>query len=67
MRITVDIDEERLREIQILTGEKQKSRAVSRAVDEFVKRRRAREFGRLLREGVFDYPGSNEEIEQRDR
>ena len=39
-----------------LTGEKNKSPALAKAVTEFVKRRKAREFGRLIREGAFDYP-----------
>lgn len=49
-----------------ITGEKMKSPAVSKAVEEFVKRKKAREFGRMLREGAFDYPTTNEEIEKRD-
>ena len=32
------------------------SPAVARAVTEFVRRKQAREFGRMIREGVFDYP-----------
>ena len=35
---------------------KTKVRAVARAVTEFVRRKKAREFGRMIREGVFDYP-----------
>ena len=56
MRISVDIDEALLAEVMELTGERQKSPALAKAVDEFVRRRRAREFGRMIREGVFDYP-----------
>jgi Arc/MetJ family transcription regulator len=56
MRITVDIEDEILGEVMTLTGEKNKSPAVAKAVTEFVKRRKAREFGRLIREGAFDYP-----------
>lgn len=62
----MDIDEETLRQIQKITGEKQKSRAVARVVDDYLKRQKAREFGRLLREGAFDYPATNEEIEEQD-
>jgi hypothetical protein len=29
---------------------------VARAVTEFVRHKKAREFGRLIREGAFDYP-----------
>jgi Arc/MetJ family transcription regulator len=56
MRITVDIDDHLIGEVMSLTGEKNKSPAVARAVAEFVNRRKAREFGRLIREGAFDYP-----------
>ncbi len=53
MRITVDIEDSVLNELVAITGETKKSPAISLAVVEFVKRKRAREFGRLLREGAF--------------
>lgn len=56
MRISVDIDEAVLAEVMALTGETQKSPALSKAILEFTYRRRAKEFGRLIREGAFDYP-----------
>lgn len=56
MRITVDIDEAILADLMEITGDKNKSPAVARAVTEFVRRTRAREFGRLIRESAFDYP-----------
>ena len=56
MRITVDIDDGILRDLLEITGDKNKSPAVARAVTEFVRRKKAREFGRMIREGVFDYP-----------
>ncbi len=56
MRISVDIDESLLGEVMALTGEKQKSPALAKAIAEFVNRRRAKEFGRLIREKAFDYP-----------
>jgi Arc/MetJ family transcription regulator len=56
MRISVDVDEATLAEVMALTGEKSKSPALAKAVNEFVRRARAREFGRLIREGAFDYP-----------
>lgn len=56
VRITVDISEDTLDELQRICGEKVKSRAVASAVESFVKRSKAREFGRLIREGAFDYP-----------
>jgi Arc/MetJ family transcription regulator len=56
MRITVDIEDDVLAELLKITGDKNKSPAVARAVTEFVRRKQAREFGRMIREGVFDYP-----------
>jgi Arc/MetJ family transcription regulator len=67
MRITVDIDEATLAELARITGESKKSPAVAKAVTEFVNRKKARDFGRLLREGAFDYPATNDEIETADR
>lgn len=56
MRITVDIEEDILTDLLEITGDKNKSPAVAKAVTEFVRRKKAREFGRMIREGVFDYP-----------
>ncbi|MGJ8632860.1 MAG: type II toxin-antitoxin system VapB family antitoxin [Luteolibacter sp.] len=56
MRITVDLEEEVLSDLMEITGDKSKSPAIARAVTEFVRRKKAREFGRMIREGVFDYP-----------
>lgn len=67
MRITVDIDEATLDDLARITGEHKKSPAVAKAVIEFVNRKKAKEFGTLLREGAFDYPSTNEEIEAQDR
>lgn len=66
MRITVDIDDSVLDDLMKITGENKKSPAVSKAVEEFVKRKKAAEFGTMLREGFFDYASSNEEIEKMD-
>jgi hypothetical protein len=66
MRITVDLEQSTVDELMRITGEKMKSPAVSRAVEEFVKRKKAKEFGRMLREGAFDYPVTNESIEKLD-
>jgi Arc/MetJ family transcription regulator len=66
MRVTVDLDESVLQDLVKLLGEKKKSPAVRRAVVEYVKRWKARELGRALREGSFDYPLTNEEIEKQD-
>jgi hypothetical protein len=67
MRITVDIDEGILNDLVGMMGETKKSPAVAKAVTEFYKRTKAREFGKKLREGFFDYPTVNEEIEKYDK
>lgn len=64
MRITVDIEKGVLEDLIRITGGSKKSPAVAKAVADFVNRRKAREFGRMLREGVFDYPATNDEIEK---
>ena len=53
MRITVDIEESVLDDLVKLTGETKRSPAVARAVEDFVRRQKLREFGRLIREGAF--------------
>ncbi len=67
MRITIEIDEATLEQVQKITGANKKSPAVSKAVEEFVRRRMAKEFGALLMEGAFDYPHTPDEIEALDR
>ena len=67
MRITVDIDEATLEDLARITGERKKSPAVAKAITEYVNRKKAKEFGALLREGAFDYPATNEAIEAQDR
>ena len=64
MRITVDIADAELAELLKLTGEKKKSSAVSKVVTDYLNRRKAKEFGRLLREGAFDFDFTNEDVER---
>ena len=66
MRMTVELDESTLSELLRITGLKKNSPAVAFAVRDFVNRKKARDFGRMLREGMFDYPATNEEVEKRD-
>ncbi len=56
MRITVDIDDALMGELMRITGSRTKSAAVARAAEEYVRRIKAKELGRLIREGAFDYP-----------
>ena len=53
---TVKLDDATIKELMAVTNERKKGPAVAQAVEEFLKRRKAREFGRLLMEGAFDYP-----------
>lgn len=61
MRISVDIDEATLNEVMAMTGETRKSPALSKAIVEFTRCRKAKEFGRLIRENFFDYPNPDSE------
>ena len=67
MRITVNINERTLEHILKYTGESKKSPAVAQVVEEFVRRQKAKEFGRLIMEGAFNYPCTPEEIQELDR
>jgi hypothetical protein len=60
MKITVELDDATLSELMAVTNERKKGPAVAQAVEEFLKRKKAREFGRLLMEGAFDYPAATE-------
>ena len=66
MRVTVEIDAASLPALRRLTAGRGMSPAIT-AVTEFVRRQRVREFGRLLREGAFDYPLTKDEVESEDR
>ena len=66
MRMTVEMDEKTLDELLKVTGHKKNSPAVAFAVRDFLNRKKAKDFGRMLREGKFDYPATNDEIEARD-
>jgi Arc/MetJ family transcription regulator len=67
MRITVDFEDTELAELLQVTGETKKSSAVNKAVTEFLNRKKAKEFGRLLREGAFDFDFTNDDVEKQDR
>jgi Arc/MetJ family transcription regulator len=64
--MTVDLDEKTLDELMKVTGIKKNSPAVAFAVRDFINRKKAKDFGRMLREGKFDYPATNADIEGRD-
>jgi len=66
MRMTVDLDAKTMDELLKVTGLKKNSPAVAFAVRDFLNRKKARDFGRMLREGKFDYPATNMEVEKLD-
>ena len=53
MRITVDLDEELLAHLKVMTGETKKSPAVAKALSEFVRQAKANDFAQRLLEGEF--------------
>ena len=65
MRMTVEIDAASSSESLKVTGHKKNSPVVAFAAMDFLNCKKARVFGRMLREGKFDYPASNEETEHR--
>jgi hypothetical protein len=46
-----------------ITGQNKKGPAVAMALSEYIKREKAKVFGKLLRVGAFDYPATNDEVE----
>ena len=66
MRITVDIDAHSLKKIQKLTGQKKKSPAVSRALDEFLRQQARRELIDRAMAGKTDFALTNDELEAQD-
>ena len=63
MRITVDIDDDKIDRIIKETGQKKKSPALAQALDEFLENRKRKKFLARALEGKTDYTTSNEEIE----
>ncbi len=63
MRITIDIEEKKLRSILKLTRQTKKSPAVARALDEFLENRERQTFLAKVMAGNTDYRMSNDEIE----
>ena len=64
MRLTVDIPDDVLEELSRILDEKKRSPAVAKAVAEFVRREKARDFAQWLRKGEFNYPKTNDEVEK---
>lgn len=63
MKITVDIEQKKLRSILKLTRQTKKSPAVVQALDEFIEQRQRKEFLSKVMAGGTDYRASNDELE----
>jgi hypothetical protein len=63
MRITVDIEDEKLRSILKLTKQTKKSPALALALDEFIENRERQQFLNKVMSGGTDYRMSNEQLE----
>jgi Arc/MetJ family transcription regulator len=63
MRITINIDEDALRDVQRLTRISKKSPAVSKAIAEYLREVRKHDLIRRVREGHTDYAATNDELE----
>jgi Arc/MetJ family transcription regulator len=62
MRTTIDIDPRTLEDVEKLTGEKSPSKAVNKALSEYVRRRKLQELRDLL--GTMDLEDNWREMEQ---
>ena len=63
MRITLDIDDNKMASILKLTRQKKKSPALALALDEFLAYKRRQAFVARVMAGETDYQASNDEIE----
>jgi hypothetical protein len=63
MKITVEIEDSKMRAIQKWTKVRKKSSAVVKALDEFIEQRQRQEFLVKVMAGETDYRASNDELE----
>ena len=63
MRITISIDEDKVKKITKLTGLSKKSPAVARAVDEFIEFRARKDFVERVMAGRTHFRASNDKVE----
>jgi len=66
MRVTIDIPETEMQEIQKLTELKKKSPAITRALSEYIRLHRKRRFLDRALSGQTDYALTNEQLESLD-
>ena len=63
MRITLELPDETVADLCRVLRVNDHGAAVAKAVAEFVRCEKARDFAHRLRKGEFDYPASNDQIE----
>lgn len=63
MRITVEIEDSKVRAIQKMTNQPKKSPALVAALDEFIAFKRRQAFLAKVMAGETDYAASNEQVE----
>ncbi len=63
MRITLEIDDEKLKSIMQMTQQEKKSPAVATALDEFLRFKKRETFIAKVMSGGTDYQTGNEELE----
>lgn len=66
MRITIEVDDRHLRQIQKLTGQRKKSPAVAQALTEYLRQCERASFIERALSGQTNYALTNEELEARD-
>ena len=65
MRITINIDEKILHEVQNTTGIKKKSPAINRALESYLRKVKKKNLIEKVMSGQTDYAATNEELETR--
>jgi len=65
MRVTLDIEENKLKSILKLTRQRKKSPALAQALDEFLEHKKRQTFLAKIMAGKTDYRASNEQVEAR--
>ena len=63
MRISLELPDETLAELCRVLRTKDSAAAAAKAVEEFVRCEKARDFAHRLRKGEFNYPATNAQIE----
>jgi hypothetical protein len=64
MRITVEIESERIKQVMTATGETKKSPAIAKAVEEYLRMKEQQRFADIILDKGLPYQTTNDEIEQ---